>query len=160
MCSTCHAERFCSSCHAGGMMPVTPDRLAFDAPRGQGLHRAGFLARHSLEAADNPGLCTTCHAPESCASCHQREKLDATSKKSRNPHPPGWIGPRGSRNDHGPATWRDPASCEGCHGGAGEKLCVDCHRVGGPGGDPHPPGHEPSGSKLRVPCNRCHTGGR
>ncbi len=159
LCSTCHAERDCASCHAGGKMPITPDRLAFDRPTGPGLHRPGFLARHSMEATQSAGLCTTCHAPESCASCHEREKLSATMKGSRNPHLPGWIGPRGSRNEHGPAALRDPASCAGCHGGAGEELCVDCHRVGGPGGAPHPRGREPEGSKLRFPCSRCHQGG-
>jgi len=160
LCATCHSERECASCHAGGKMPTTPDRLAFDRPTGPGLHRPGFLARHALDASEAGGLCTTCHAPESCASCHDRERLVASGKGRLNPHPPGWIGPPGSRNDHGPATWRDPASCASCHGGAGEQLCVDCHQVGGPGGDPHPPGREPGGSKSRFPCARCHHGGR
>lgn len=160
MCSTCHAERFCASCHTGSMMPVVTDRMNFDRPTGSGLHRAGFMSRHAEEARNAPGLCTTCHAPEGCADCHARSRLDAARPGSRNPHPAGWIGLPGQRNDHGAATWRDPASCEGCHGGAGEALCVSCHSVGAPGGNPHPPGHAPSGSVARAPCVRCHTGGR
>ncbi len=160
MCATCHAERFCVSCHAAGKMPLSPDRLHFDRASATGLHRFGFLARHAIEARSDPGLCTTCHAPEACASCHERERLLASGVgDARDPHPRGWLGPRGSRNDHGPAAWRDPASCEACHGGAGERLCVECHRVGGPGGDPHPPGHRPGGNKIQQPCVRCHTGG-
>ncbi len=160
LCKSCHAESFCQSCHAGERMPATPSKLAFDRPTAGGLHRAGFLARHSDEAKNAPGLCTTCHAPESCASCHEGERLTATAPEARNPHPSGWVGLPGQRNDHGPAVWRDPASCEACHGGAGEQLCVGCHTVGAPGGNPHPPGRMPVGPKSKVPCVRCHVGGR
>jgi hypothetical protein len=161
LCKSCHSETFCASCHAGERMPTTPDRLAFDDPRSSGLHRANFLARHADEAKNAPGLCTTCHAPEGCASCHQRENLSASgAAEPQNPHPAGWVGLKGSRNDHGQAAWRDPMSCEACHGGAGEKLCIGCHQVGAPGGDPHPPGRAPVGSKVVEPCVRCHIGGR
>jgi hypothetical protein len=165
MCETCHAEKFCASCHTGAMMPLTPSKLAFDQPSGGGLHRAGFLARHAQESANNAGLCTTCHAPESCASCHDKEKLKPSPSAEkdaavRNPHPPGWIGPPGSRNDHGPATWRDPASCASCHGGVGEQLCVKCHQVGAAGGNPHLPGQKPVGQRAAMPCVLCHRQGR
>lgn len=159
LCSTCHAERFCASCHAGGAMPVTPAKLELDT-RGAGIHRGNFLARHKEEAASSPGLCASCHAPESCSACHARRDLEAAKELSRNPHPAGWVGPRGARNDHGPAVWRDPSSCEACHGGAGEALCVGCHRVGAGAGNPHLPGTEPRGELLRQPCVACHTGGR
>lgn len=160
MCATCHAPRFCTSCHVAGVMPITPGRLRFDEPRSGGLHPAGFLSHHAEASAASAGLCTTCHAPESCASCHDRQRLGATRAEPTNPHPPGWIGPRGSGNLHGPATWRDPASCEACHGGAGQRLCVKCHAVGAGGGDPHMPGSKPTGDRARMPCSLCHTGGR
>jgi hypothetical protein len=161
LCKSCHTETFCVTCHAGERMPVTPDKLAFDVPKMGGLHRAGFLARHADEARNAPGLCTSCHAPESCQTCHERQDLSASGTlQPRNPHPSGWVGPPGSRNDHGPATWRDPAACEACHGGAGEKLCIGCHQVGAAGGNPHPPGRMPVGSKAVQPCVRCHVGGR
>jgi len=161
LCTSCHQESFCVSCHAGDRMPRTPAKLHFDDVKGAGLHRAGFLAKHGDESKNAPGLCTTCHAPEGCAGCHQRENLSASgSTAPRNPHPAGWLSTPGGRNDHGSAAWRDPASCEACHGGAGEQLCIGCHQVGAPGGDPHPPGHVPAGRKAAQPCVRCHVGGR
>jgi hypothetical protein len=51
-------------------------------------------------------------------------------------------------------------SCAGCHGGAGEQLCVGCHRVGGPGGNPHGPGFTSTKNKQHdVPCIFCHAAG-
>jgi hypothetical protein len=51
----------------------------------------------------------------------------------------------------------DPASCASCHGGAGEQLCVSCHKVGGVGGNIHGPGFASNKSKTRdVPCRQCH----
>ncbi len=158
LCSTCHADKFCAGCH-GRTTPALPERMAFDDPLRAGVHRAGFVSRHSLEARTQPGLCTTCHTTgEFCESCHRANGVDVSSG-GPSPHPPGWVGTRGERNDHGPAAWRDPSVCAGCHTGAGEQLCVSCHRVGGAGGNPHKPGWT---SKLRPtidqPCRSCHEG--
>jgi hypothetical protein len=141
-------------------MPVVPSRLAFDQPRAGGIHRAGFLSIHADASKDDPGSCTSCHSTDSCASCHERKKVAATAPGAVSPHPVGWVGPRGTPNEHGPATWRDPASCEGCHGGAGEQLCVGCHQVGAVGGNPHLPGSAPAGSRRAMPCVLCHQGAR
>jgi hypothetical protein len=166
LCASCHAERFCTGCHAGNAMPTTPERLAFDRVNTAGVHRAGFMSRHAEEARGAPGLCTTCHAPSSCSNCHARKGVGGERNVigrmvSKSPHPAGWVGPRGQGNDHGRAAWRDPALCASCHGGAGEMLCVGCHKVGGPGGSPHAPGFN---SRMRKtidrPCVLCHTGGR
>jgi hypothetical protein len=70
------------------------------------------------------------------------------------PHPTGWVGV--DRNEHGRAARRDPASCAACHGGAGEALCVSCHRVGGVGGNPHPPGFRDARALSDLPCRTCH----
>jgi hypothetical protein len=60
---------------------------------------------------------------------------------------------------HGVQARLDPFSCASCHGGAGEQLCVDCHRVGGPGGNPHGRGFTSNKDKiLDVPCRFCHAG--
>lgn len=161
MCATCHSQRSCLACHGGGTAPALPERLAFDRPMGAGVHRAGFTARHAEEARGDPGLCTSCHAPRSCAGCHERERVGAGARLGArpSPHPPGWLGLPGQSNDHGRAAWRDPALCASCHGGAGEALCVGCHRVGGVGGNPHAPGFS-SRLKPRVdrPCILCHRG--
>lgn len=154
LCATCHAENFCASCH-GVTVPTLPWRLAFDAPRMQGLHRAGFRLRHADEARANPGLCTTCHRQERfCADCHADRHVGATPGSS-SPHPPGWVRARGG--EHGREARMDPGSCASCHGGQGEALCVGCHRVGGPGGNPHGRGFASALDKMRdQPCRLCH----
>ena len=157
LCSTCHSERYCLGCH-GATVPALPARLAFDSPQLSGLHRAGFKSRHALESRDQPGLCITCHSEASCQECHTREHVGALSGAATSPHPRGWIGSgRGASGGHGTAARLDPMSCAGCHGGAGEQLCVGCHKVGGPGGSPHGPGFASHKDKRRdVPCRQCH----
>jgi hypothetical protein len=158
LCSTCHADKFCASCH-GRTVPMLPERMAFDDPMRAGVHRAGFRSRHSLEARTQAGLCQTCHTPQTCESCHQENHVDVSSG-GRSPHPKGWLGLRGESNEHGRAAWRDPSTCAACHTGAGEQMCIGCHRVGGTGGNPHRAGWT---SKLRPtvdqPCRQCHGGG-
>lgn len=158
MCASCHAERFCTSCH-GATVPALPEKLNFEDPMRAGVHRAGFLARHPLEARNDPGMCTTCHSPTSCNNCHTRERVGATSG-GHSHHPTGWLGLPGQPNDHGRAAWREPELCASCHGGAGEALCVGCHKVGGIGGTPHPAGWT-GGKRSRTerPCRLCHGAG-
>jgi hypothetical protein len=156
LCATCHAERFCAGCH-GVTVPVLPERFFFDDPLRTGIHRAGFFARHSNEARSQPGLCNTCHTPSSCEGCHAKRNVHAASGAARSPHPAGWLGTRGQRNDHGRAAWRDPLDCASCHSGAGEALCIGCHRVGGQGGNPHRPGWTSRLNKVTdMPCRVCH----
>lgn len=157
ICSTCHSERSCAACHGVGTVPVLPARLAFDDVRLSGLHRAGFKSRHALEARADPGLCTTCHSESSCNTCHAAAGVGAGST-NKSPHPPNWVGSRmGGGGDHGQQARIDPTSCAGCHGGAGEQLCVGCHRVGGPGGNPHGRGFSSNKQKMHdLPCRLCH----
>ena len=82
------------------------------------------------------------------------------SAQRGSPHPPGWVGTRGSDNRHGLEARANPVSCASCHGGAGEALCVGCHRVGGPGGNPHPVGFSSHKPLSDLPCRLCHTEGR
>lgn len=156
LCTTCHTQRFCASCH-GRNVPEIPSRLAFDAPLRRSMHRANFIAVHDQEASANPGMCIVCHSELFCLDCHLDEGIAGVDPARGNPHPPGWSGPPGTSNDHGPAARLDPLSCASCHGGAGQMLCVGCHRVGGPGGNPHPPGFS-SRLDMRndLPCRLCH----
>jgi hypothetical protein len=153
LCTTCHTETFCARCH-GQTTAALPERLSFDDPFTPGVHRAGFFARHALESAASPGLCATCHQESFCSACHARQGVDAAAGRDLSPHPAGWVG--ALQNLHGPAARRDPLSCAGCHGGAGEMLCVECHRVGGVGGSPHPPGWSSDRSRFELPCRLCH----
>jgi predicted CXXCH cytochrome family protein len=160
LCSTCHSERFCGSCH-GTKVPALPSRLAFDQPGQASVHRAGFAARHSIEASAQPGACASCHQPEACLGCHTEKKVASGGMdglRAGNPHPPGWVGLTSGENAHGRAARRDPASCASCHGGAGEALCVSCHKVGGVGGSIHPPGFSSRRSLGELPCRMCHLG--
>jgi hypothetical protein len=157
LCSTCHAERYCAGCH-GKTVAALPEKQFFDDPLREGVHRAGFRSRHSAEARAQPGLCTTCHSPSTCQSCHADTNA-APGTAGKSPHPPGWLGLRGERNEHGPAAWRDPSECAACHSGAGEQLCVGCHKVGGIGGSFHRPGWTSTKPKTDAPCSYCHAGG-
>jgi len=156
LCASCHSERSCAACHGVGTVPALPAKLAFDEVPLAGLHRAGFVARHSMEARADPGLCTTCHSESSCQGCHDSRHV-GQSAGSRNPHPAGWLTMAAGGGDHGVQARIDPAACAGCHGGAGEQLCVGCHRVGGPGGNPHGPGFRSDRSLTHdLPCRLCH----
>lgn len=156
LCETCHKQSFCASCH-GATVPALPSDRRFADPARNNLHRAGFAARHALEARSDPGACQTCHAPDRCASCHVAKGISGTARG--NPHPRGWVGLTASDNLHGREARRDPASCASCHGGAGEQLCVSCHAVGGVGGSPHPPGWSSALPLSAMPCRLCHTPG-
>ena len=159
LCQTCHGERFCASCH-GKTVAALPATERFADPFTPSVHRAGFAARHSLEAKADPGACQTCHTPDRCMACHLAKGVAGDNHLS--PHPPGWVGltpgvsARGE-TEHGRAARADPASCAGCHGGAGEMLCVTCHAVGGVGGNPHPPGWSSNVPLSALPCRLCHT---
>ena len=155
LCTTCHAERFCASCH-GKTVPALPEKQAFDDPLRAGVHRAGFISRHPLEAKAQPGICTTCHTSDTCENCHTKNGVSPRSGAA-SPHPPGWLGLRGESNDHGRAAWQDPTECAGCHSGAGEKMCVGCHKVGGHGRQPAPARvDEQQEAALRRAVPACH----
>jgi hypothetical protein len=157
LCASCHTERQCASCHGVGTVPTLPAKLAFDDARLDSLHRAGFMSRHAQESRANPGLCSTCHSDTSCLSCHVASGVAPGTTGGRSPHPRGWITTGLGGGDHGRQARVDPASCASCHGGAGEQLCVSCHKVGGPGGNPHGPGFSSNKRKATdMPCRMCH----
>lgn len=159
LCMTCHSESTCASCHGVGTVPALPARLLFDEPRLSGLHRAGFRSRHALEARADPALCTSCHSPRTCEGCHASERV-AGNLGARSPHRPGFLTATRGGGDHGVQARIDPLSCASCHGGAGEQLCVGCHKVGGPGGNPHGNGFSSRKDKRRdLPCRLCHAEG-
>ncbi len=157
LCATCHGESYCASCH-GVTTALLPWKMSFERPTLAGLHRAGFVNRHGDEARSSPGLCTTCHDSERfCLDCHAQRKVGGQLAGSgRSPHPSDWVRARGG--GHGRAARMDPMSCASCHGGAGEALCVGCHSVGAPGGNPHGRGFVSAlDPKRDQPCRQCHT---
>jgi hypothetical protein len=154
VCQSCHGERFCASCH-GVTTAALPATQQFVDPFTASVHRAGFASRHALQAKADPGACQTCHQPDRCVTCHVARGVAGSN--GRDPHPPNWVGITPGESLHGREARRDPAACAGCHGGAGEMLCVQCHKVGGIGGDPHPPGWSSRVPMGAMPCRLCHT---
>ena len=156
LCASCHSETSCAECH-GVTVGALPSTWSFDRPARADMHAAGFFARHSLEARSDPALCTTCHRDgDDCRDCHERRGLLRASPARGTPHPDGWLEPRNG-GMHGREARSNPVSCASCHGGPGESLCVGCHRVGGPGGNPHPPGFHSDKRASELPCRSCHT---
>ncbi|MEP6864270.1 MAG: cytochrome c3 family protein [Deltaproteobacteria bacterium] len=152
-CQACHRDSFCAECH-GVTVAVLPATAHFADPFAPSVHRAGFTARHALEARADPGKCTTCHQPERCAECHLARGVAGDGQRS--PHPAGWVGLSASDNAHGRAARRDPTSCASCHDGAGQALCIGCHKVGAIGGSPHPAGWSSRVPLGALPCRLCH----
>jgi hypothetical protein len=152
-CASCHSERYCASCH-GVTVAALPAQQRFSDPFTPSVHRAGFASRHALEAKSDPGACQTCHAPDRCAACHLAKGVAGAERTS--PHPAGWVGLTAGDSEHGRQARRDPAACAACHGGAGETLCVQCHKVGGVGGTIHPPGWSSNVPLSAMPCRMCH----
>lgn len=155
LCATCHTQSSCAACH-GRTTAALPGRLTFDNTMQNTIHQSGFASRHANEAQAAPGTCLACHDQRSCRTCHETKGVSATVAGARNPHPPGWVGIGAGDNAHGRAARRDPANCAACHGGAGEQLCVGCHKVGGVGGNPHPPGYRSQQPMSALPCRLCH----
>ena len=158
-CTTCHADQnFCLDCHAKTNMVKLETRLA-DRPDRRFIHRNDFLSRHSVEARSDPASCQRCHSTSSCETCHQREHVAAGSPNARNPHPSGWTLP-GSGAFHGDAARRDIQSCASCHEQGDQSNCVQCHKVGGVGGDPHPGSfrtrHTLGEARSDGRCAACH----
>jgi hypothetical protein len=157
-CAQCHDQTFCADCHARTVaLPIEakfPERVTADF-----IHRADFLSRHQIEARADESLCRRCHGQSFCESCHTAENLTPRASNPRSPHPPDFSFP-GSSNSHGPLARRDIAACAACHDQGARSICVDCHKVGGVGGDPHPAGwtsHHPRDEINRNPmCLTCH----
>jgi hypothetical protein len=156
LCSTCHTDRSCAKCHGVATVPALPWKMALGEVPLAGLHRAGFRSRHAEEARADPGICSTCHSENSCVSCHAASHV-SPGGTTRSPHPIGWVSAGRGGGDHGGQARIDPMSCAGCHSGAGEQLCVGCHKVGGGGGNPHGPGFSSTKNKTHdMPCRLCH----
>jgi len=157
-CSQCHDQTFCADCHARTVaVPVEvkfPENVLSDF-----IHRGDYLSRHAIEARADEGLCRRCHGQPFCDACHTASNLTPVSASPRSPHPPDFSFP-GSPNSHGPLARRDIASCAACHDQGAKSICVDCHKVGGVGGNPHPAGwerkHPRDDINASPMCLSCH----
>jgi len=157
-CAQCHDQTFCADCHARTV--AVPVEVKFpEQVLSNFIHRADFISRHAIEARADEGLCRRCHGQSFCDSCHTAENLTPLSANPRSPHPPDFSFP-GSPQSHGPLARRDIAACASCHDQGARSICVDCHKVGGVGGNPHPTSwasRHPRDEINRSPmCLTCH----
>lgn len=154
VCSHCHRQDYCSDCHnrLEGMPPALKHSERVDRDL---IHRGDFLTRHFIDARADPAKCGKCHNPNQCSACHDRMGVGAGSGRAVNRHPGGWMNPA-SPDFHGAKARRDIVACASCHDQGAASNCVKCHRVGAPGGSPHPPGWNPRTSRNSAMCRSCH----
>ena len=156
VCSQCHAQAYCTGCHD------TSQTLAIEVRRPDAIernfvHRADYVTRHAIEANADSARCLRCHEVQTCNSCHVQRGVSANRIGSTNPHPIGWLGPdTGSATFHGKAARRDIVACAACHDQGPATNCIQCHKVGGTGGKPHPSGWSSSRSQGSAMCRYCH----
>ena len=158
-CAQCHDQTYCANCHANATVPLRPEIRFPENVESNFIHRSDYVSRHQIEAAFDPASCRKCHGSFFCESCHREQNVARKSLSSnpRNPHPAGWV----ARDQHGRAARQDIVSCAGCHDQGAASICASCHRVGGIGGNPHPPGftsqHNLSDVRSNAMCRICHT---
>ncbi len=158
-CAQCHSEESCDDCHNVSAGLKVEVRRAADVDA-DFTHPADFITRHAMEAASEPAKCLSCHREETCSSCHLARGVSAARIGAVNPHPPGWSGPNSSMdNQHGRAARRDILSCATCHDQGSQTNCIQCHQVGGSGGNPHPAGWKSSRTPADQMCAYCHEAG-
>lgn len=156
LCRSCHAQQDCQGCHDTSQ-DLSVERRRPEALDASFVHRGDFMTRHALEAQAAPARCQRCHEPATCEGCHTRRGVGANAVSPRNPHPPNWVGNSTSvRSLHGRQARRDLLLCASCHDQGPATNCIDCHKVGGYGGNPHPGGWRSSRSETSGMCGYCH----
>jgi hypothetical protein len=155
LCAQCHTQPYCANCHDPAAARFRPPIRWPEEVEKRFIHRGDYVGRHAIEARTAGDQCVRCHARQDCVGCHEARGVSQAS--GRDPHPPGWVSVVGGPNLHGPAARREIVSCAGCHDQGAASNCVRCHRVGGVGGNPHPPGFRSrlQKNKDRV-CRVCH----
>jgi hypothetical protein len=144
-CATCHARNLCLSCHVNAPDSPVISALALDdrvpayrgtLPRPASHASTNFIRVHGRDAQRPPTTCGTCHARESCLTCHVSPPpvviaALSPSGAGRAPGvhltrtPPSTHTREFTRAAHGPAASARPTSCETCHQRA---SCLECHR--------------------------------
>jgi len=139
-CASCHAQRFCTDCHAG-------ERVTHR------YHAANFVSTHAPQAYSRETECSSCHSAEAfCRDCHRQTGLATTSgARSALFHnaQPLWL------LQHGRAARQDLKSCTTCHQ---QTYCMQCHSDLGSHTNPHGPEFDAARMSARNPrlCLYCH----
>jgi hypothetical protein len=72
-CGICHAQSFCSDCHAH-KEELKPSDKYKDSPERMLPHRGDYLNQHKIDGKINPASCIPCHGRqnnERCRTCHR-----------------------------------------------------------------------------------------
>jgi hypothetical protein len=168
-CTQCHDQTFCADCHAATTLERASVRFPEKVESGF-IHRGDFLTRHAIEARAAPQSCRRCHGQRHCRSCHTLNGLapahvglQGGGQRRSGVHPSGWM-TVGSGDFHGTKARLDIGRCASCHDQGANSNCVNCHRVGGMGGNPHPSGwswRDKSSQCQNTPmCRICHSAGQ
>lgn len=160
LCSQCHEQSYCADCHAR-TAPLRPSVKLPLATDRNFVHRGDYLGRHALDAAARPASCQTCHGQSFCQDCHRKAHATADGRGARSPHPAGYAFRGSGKAFHGTDARVNIQQCATCHDQGAASNCVTCHRVGGIGGNPHPPGFDrrngenaKRNSRACIPCHR------
>lgn len=167
-CTQCHDQTYCADCHTPSQLAKASVRFP-EAVTSGFIHRGDFISRHGIEARSDPQSCRKCHGQRQCRSCHALNGLataphaDLEGGRTRSGvHPAGWMVP-GSGDFHGHEARLDINRCASCHDKGTGSNCVKCHRVGGMGGSPHPPGwswrDKQNQCRNTRMCRTCHING-
>ncbi len=158
-CEQCHQTSFCDTCHNTNAKILPAVRYP-EAPQRQLIHRGDWLAVHSIDANEDPSSCYRCHSASNCRQCHIRKGVAAgTSSNSASPHPAGtdFLFNTASPQFHGRLARRNINTCAACHSGGTDAVCIQCHKVGGIGGNPHPADFRSGMNKYKDKvCITCH----
>jgi hypothetical protein len=176
-CATCHARNLCLTCHVNAAeSPVITalaldDRsptFAFAQPVPVSHASPGFLRHHGRDAQRGAATCSTCHARESCMTCHVGIPPRAVTALPR-AGPGRAVGARLTRypppghtlefrERHASEANARPKSCETCHA---RSMCLECHRPdAGSQSRYHPQNfvtrHPSSAYSREANCSDCH----
>ena len=176
-CATCHTREGCLSCHIGAPPRAVAALPAAGPGRAGGAqltrakpasHTRDFRERHGEEASERPQTCASCHARESCMSCHvgsvPRAVAAMSAAATGRAAGAQWarVAPashtREFREGHGPEANASPRTCETCHV---RSTCLECHRPdGGRQSRYHPQNfltrHPSSAYAREANCSDCH----
>jgi hypothetical protein len=137
-CEMCHEREFCNACH------FSDNPLKY-------FHNQNFVYTHTLDRYIDETECTSCHDYGSfCNACHT-----AAAGRPADHLSAGWT-----TTGHPEAARDDIENCAACHGDlAGERVCLNCHRIVNPHGDDflsgvsRGPWHDDPG----YVCYECHS---
>jgi hypothetical protein len=176
-CATCHARNLCLSCHVNAVESPVIASLALDdrspqyaisQPVPPGHRSRDFLRNHGRDAERGRLNCATCHARESCMTCHVGSPVKAIAAlpvsspgRAAGAHlvrTPPRTHTFDFRERHGPEANARPRTCETCHT---RPACLECHRGDvGPQSRYHPSNfvtrHPSSAYSREANCVDCH----